>query len=218
MTMPFTLEQFLGMIEGYNEAFWPLQVLMYALGLGAVILAVRQPAGAGKAVSLVLAFLWLWVGAVFYPFHFAKLSALGYVFAAMFVLQGALFLTAVRSGPGLTFAAESSSSRWLGWLLVAYALLGYPTVEYLLGRGYPSVLLVGMAPCPTAILTLGILLWSGKRVPRQLAVIPVLHALSGVLPVYLGLVEDVGLVVAGVVFAVVMLRRSTATQVVRQTA
>ena len=56
-----------------------------------------------------------------------------------------------------------------------------------------------MMPCPTAIFTLGILLWTEKPIPKIVPLIPVIYALTGFVPVKLGVVEDIGLNAAGVI-------------------
>ena len=85
-------------------------------------------------------------------------------------------------------------------------MVGYPAIEYILGRGYPRLLLTGLAPCPTAIFTLGMLLWSAGTLPKSVLVIPCLYALSGIVPISFGIVEDIGLVIAGLVTAFMILR------------
>ncbi|NPV06847.1 MAG: hypothetical protein HPY83_02650 [Anaerolineae bacterium] len=64
-------------------------------------------------------------------------------------------------------------------------------------RGYLRPLPFGLVPCPLTAFTQGLLLWSEKGLPRYILVMPVLYSLSGVIPVSLGIVEDVGLVLVG---------------------
>jgi hypothetical protein len=49
-------------------------------------------------------------------------------------------------------------------------------------------------------------------VPRHLLVIPTFWAVSGALWLYLGMVEDAGLVIAGVVGAIMLAARERAAQ------
>jgi len=41
-------------------------------------------------------------------------------------------------------------------------------------------------------------LWSEKPLPKLVPVIPVIYALTGFVPVKLGVVEDIGLIAAGI--------------------
>lgn len=63
--MDFTVEQFLGMFERYNDAIWPMQIVVYGVGLIIVGLLCSRWRHAGRAVLLILAAMWTWLGAVF---------------------------------------------------------------------------------------------------------------------------------------------------------
>jgi hypothetical protein len=81
--------------------------------------------------------------------------------------------------------------------MIAYALAIYPLVGMLLGHGYPKAPLFGVAPCPTAIFTCGLLLWTGARVPKYLLVVPLLWAaLASPAAIGQGVIEDAMLPVA----------------------
>jgi hypothetical protein len=56
------------------------------------------------------------------------------------------------------------------------------------------------------------LLWTEKPLPKIVPVIPVVYALSGFVPVKLGVVEDVGLVVAGIVTGFLLIYRGLSSQ------
>lgn len=69
----------------------------------------------------------------------------------------------------------------------------------------------GVAPCPTTIFTFGLLLLTRGPVPLRLLVIPLLWALVGAsAALHLGVREDLGLVVTGLVAtALLLLARPT---------
>jgi hypothetical protein len=194
----FTLEAFLALIARYNAAFWPLQIVAYALGIGAVVFATVRTRHSGWIVSGVLAVLWLWVGIVFDGITFPQVLPIAVAFAPLFVIQGLLFVLVGVRGRRLVFRPRADAYGVVGALLVLYGLVAYPAIEYGLGRGYPELLSFGLVPCPTAVFTLGLLLWCEKP-PVVVLVLPVLYALSGVVPASIGIVEDVGLVIAGLV-------------------
>jgi hypothetical protein len=54
---------------------------------------------------------------------------------------------------------------------VVFALVLYPVIGYTFGHIYPSSPTFGL-PCPTTIFTFGIFLWSDKRLPVAILVIP----------------------------------------------
>lgn len=207
MSIPFTLQDFLEMLVGYNTTFWPLQVVAYVLGLCALVLAMRKTSHSGRAISAILAFFWLWTGIVFNWQYFAKLYPLALSFALLFVIEGLILLVSGVLRQVLSFSLKADRYGLAGGLFVLYAMLAYPAIEYLLGRGYPQSLPFGLVPCPTTIFTLGMLLWSDQRLPRYVWVIPFVYSLTGVVPISFGLVEDIGLVAAGLVSAVMILYR-----------
>jgi hypothetical protein len=83
--------------------------------------------------------------------------------------------------------------------MIVYAMIVYPVLGALLGHGYPRSPSFGVAPCPTTIFTFGLLLLTNAKVPKSLVVIPFLWSLLGISASYqLGIREDIGLLVAGV--------------------
>jgi hypothetical protein len=83
-------------------------------------------------------------------------------------------------------------------VFIALALIVYPILGALTGHAYPRAPLFGVAPCPTAIFTFGILLWARNRVGIYLLIIPFLWSLVGfTAALKLGIREDFGLLIAG---------------------
>ncbi|MBE0652183.1 MAG: hypothetical protein IH594_00195 [Bacteroidales bacterium] len=208
MLIPFTLKDFLEMVEIYNTTFWPMPILAYAIAFLALFFCFKKKSYSGKIVSGVLAFFWLWTGIVFNFLYFSKLFPSATVFAILFTIQGILFLLTGVFRQNLSFRVKPDIYGIIGGIFIAYALFGYPSLEYLLGRGYPQLLSFGIVPCPTATFTLGLLLWSDKKLPGFIIIIPVLYAISGIVPIYLGIIEDTGLVIAGVLTAIFIFYRN----------
>ena len=64
--MPFSLEMLMDYFAVYNERIWPMQLLGYAVGLLTLVPLFRPGKAWDRVVTAVLAFLWLWVGLVFW--------------------------------------------------------------------------------------------------------------------------------------------------------
>ncbi len=220
MDLPFTTEQFLAVFERYNLAIWPLQTVAYALGLVAVVLAFRPVWASDRIICAILAFFWLWMGAVYHLAYFSVINGAAIAFGALFIVQGVLWLLVGVVRPRLAFGAVLSASSMLGGLLILYAMVAYPIIGSLLGHGYPRSPSFGVAPCPTTIFTFGLLLWTRVRVPTYLLVIPLLWSAIGFSAAFtLGIYEDIGLPIAGVLGTALLLwhdspdvRRSTPLQ------
>lgn len=205
MLPTFTLDQFLEMLTRYNLTIWPLQLIAYGLGILAVLLALRGTKKSGRTIASMLGLLWFWTGVVFNLFYFSPLYSMAYVFAILFVVESGFLLFAGTIMGTLSFKIKPDAFGVAGALLVLYSLVGYPLIEVLLGRGYPKLLAFGLVPCPTTVFTLGILLWSSKKPKWYVLAIPVLYALTGLVPAWVGIVEDIGLFVSGLVTIIMLI-------------
>jgi hypothetical protein len=198
IVLPFTTEQFLGVFERYNQAIWPMQVVAYLLGLAAVALAIRPARHSDRVVSAILAFFWLWTGAAYHLAFFRQINPLAAAFGVAFILQAILFAVSGMARERLTFRAGTDRITLVGWLFVGYAMVAYPLIGTWLGHGYPRSPGFGVAPCPTAIFTFGLLLWTRSPVPIYRLLIPFAWSLLGAwAAVALGIREDIGLLIAG---------------------
>jgi hypothetical protein len=206
---PFTLREFLDMIASYNNAFWPMPLVAYALGIIAVILTWLKSDYASKAATGILVLFWLWTGIVFNGLWFSELWSRVMLFTVLFVIQAILLAWTGILKPDLSFRARADRYGLVGGLVILYGMAGYPAIESLLGRGYPQALLLGMVPCPTIVFTLGMLLWSDRPTPRLVLVIPVFYAVvGGALVASQGIVEDLGMVVFGLLAVSMILYRN----------
>jgi len=207
---PFTVEQFFHVMRDYNVTVWPMQVVLYAVALVAIVVAVRGTTpGAARAVSIILLLLWLWVGAVYHFMFFRTINPGATMFAALFVVQAALFGWFGVWRTQLTFCPRSDWRGVIGGLLVLYALVLYPLVGYAVGQRYPEMPTFGL-PCPTTIFTIGLLFWAEPPMPKLLLVIPILWAALGAPAAFqFGVREDIGLIVAGLLAIVLLVHRTT---------
>jgi hypothetical protein len=211
--MPFTTDQFIDVFRRYNTAVWPAQWLLLSLGIVAVVLALRSRQPSGRWVSVILAGLWLWMALVYHLAFFASINGLAIAFAAAFALQSGLFLLlAVRAEP-VSYVPRSRLTIDMGALLVLYAIAAYPAIGVLAGHRYPDAPSFGV-PCPTTIFTLGLMVWAASSIPWWAMVIPVAWAVVGMsAALNLGMIEDLGLPVAGIltVGSVLIVRRRRTT-------
>lgn len=205
--MPFTIEQFFDVFASYNQAVFPMQVILVLTAALTVFLAIYQKPVFDQAIAVALALLWLWAGVVYHLFFFSKINSGAYLFAAMFVAQAFLFFYQGVVKKNLNFRLAPNYYGVIGTILVTFALVVYPIIGTLSGRIYPSIPTFG-APCPVVIYTCGLLIWTGVKFPPHLAIIPLVWATIGsTAAVKLGVTEDYGLPAAGAAVALLMLRR-----------
>jgi hypothetical protein len=204
----FSIEGFLPILEKYNLAIWPLQIVAYILVASALFFAFRATRYSSKFVLAILAFFWLFTGIVFSFLYWAPSHIFGYIFGICCVLQGLLFLyDLIRSD--LIIKPRDKICTLIGIIFILYAAVGYQIFGYFLGHIYPRFFSVGLVPCPTTIFTFGIFMIISRRIPKIFLVIPFVISIGGILAVYHGIYEDIGLVIAGVLGTILILRRET---------
>jgi len=201
LTLPFTPEVFFSLFAQYNAAIWPAQFVACALGIAAVLLALRPGAYGGRVIAAILALFWIWIGVVYHLTFFRTINFLAGPFGAVFLVQGALLAwTGVVRGR-LEVRFRPAAAGWCGLGLAVFALLIYPLLNVTMGHGWPAMPVFGVTPCPTTIFTLGLLLMASPRVPWHLAVVPLLWSLIGTSAAWLlDVPEDFSLLLAALVF------------------
>lgn len=205
MRLPFTAEQFLEVFRRYNETVWPAQWLLLATGVLVVTLAVWPSARRARIAATLLGALWIWTGVAYHLAFFRTINPAATLFAALAAAQGVLLWDAGQRGR-LTFDWSSRLRARVGGVLVAYGLLVYPALGWLLGHRYPEMPTFGL-PCPTTIVTWGILAWATPPVPRMLLVIPAAWSVVATsAALQLGMWEDLGLPVAALATVWVVFR------------
>ena len=200
--MPFSAEDFLRLFGQYNEEVWPVQFLLYLLAIlvvGSLFLKKNNP---GKAINIILSLFWIWMGVVYHLLYFSNINPAAYVFGPVFILQGIIFL---RFRNRLKYEFKAAWKAYTGLLFIIFSLLVYPYLSFYNGHVFPETPTFGL-PCPTVIFTFGILLLLKKKPRWYIYLIPFLWSLLGFsAAVQLGIKEDFGLFVAGVVGALFLL-------------
>jgi hypothetical protein len=208
MFASLTLENFLDHASRYNLEMYPSQYILLAIGILALLLVFFRTKNTGKIISAILAFFYAWIGILFYLVYFSEFMPVHFVFAILFILQALIFTWEGSVRNRIIFRFKADLNGLTGAFLLFYAVFGYQALEYIFGRGYPEILSFGMFPCPTVIFSLGMLLWTEKRFPAYILIIPLLHALSGFIPAFIiGVIEDIGLIISGLIVVLLLQRR-----------
>ena len=160
-----------------------------------------------KAVYGLLAIIWLINGLWYHIFTFSSINPVARVFGTLFIIQTLLFMH-----KGIVSAADIEAKACpdvsiTGWCFIAFGMFIYSILGFLIGHRYPAATVFGVAPCPTVIFTLGMLLIQRNRASRYLYIIPLLWVVTGSMAAFkLGMIEDLGLMVSGVITLFLILK------------
>jgi hypothetical protein len=177
----FSPRTYYRLFELYNADIWPGQVAALVLGFAILVLLRSQGAQRGRIIAGILAACWLWVAWGFLYTRYATINWAASWFATIFAVQALLLILVGVIAGKLSFGAGGHRA---GLGLVVFALLIQPLIGPLVGRKWTEVELFGLAPDPTVVATLGVLVvaspgvgWGARWL---LLVVPILWcAISG---------------------------------------
>lgn len=195
--IPYSLEVFFAVLAEYNGAVWPVAAIAWVLGVASVVMAVR---GSGGAVAAVLVFAWAWTGAIYHLVFFTDIDFWSYGFGALFIVQSLLMAWAGLVRGQLCLRFHRCSAGWAGLILAVTGLVVTPVVGLMLDRELAEIAVFGVAPAPTVIVTLGLLLLAQPASPWHLFILPTVWCvIGGAVAIELPIPEDLVLIAAGVV-------------------
>jgi hypothetical protein len=203
MSMPFTREQFLDVFAAYNTSLWFIAIALWVVTAFAIVLLLRGGGGT-LFINVVMLVHWAWSGLAYHAAFFSKINPAALLFSSLFVTEAALLAWYGVVQERLQFSVRRSFRHVVSWGLVGYGML-YPTLVWAEGLTFPRMPTFGV-PCPTTIITIGLLLASKSNVPKVVTLIPILWAFIGGSGAFLlGLRADFVLLGAGIVLAAVQL-------------
>ncbi len=176
----FSPRTYYRLFEIYNAAIWPAQILAVSLGLAIWALLARGKAPRGRVLAAILAGCWLWVAIAFHAHRYATINTAAVYFAWAFGFEAALLIWIGIVRGRLAFERPVDLASRAGLWIFPFALVVEPLIGPLLGRSWRQVEIFGVAPDPTAIATLGILLLATGRRRWSVFVVPAIWcAISG---------------------------------------
>lgn len=166
----FSPETYWRLFELHNLAFWPAHGAIVGVLATAVVLALAGRGQARIAAAAGLAAAW---GLVAQAFLVARFAPINWAIDHVWPLFWAQALLLALLLPGLRFSVRGPARALAAGIAVAAFL--YPLVGMAAGRPLVQSEVAGLAPDPTAVLTLGLLGFAEPGWRRLvLSVVPVL--------------------------------------------
>lgn len=168
----FTEETYRRLFENHNAALWPLHAVAVIAGVAIAILLVRGGSVRSRCAAVLLAVVWLAVAGGWFEWRFSTIHTGARIMAAAFALEAValLWFGAVRDRLAVT--RVSGIRGWLGVALLAWGMAIHASLGAALGRPWTQSEVFALAPDPTAIATIGVLLLA-RRAPWILWIVPV---------------------------------------------
>jgi hypothetical protein len=148
------------LFELYNAEVWPAPLVGIALAFAILWLTWRDQHG--RVVAAILAAAWLFVAWAYHWERYATINTAAPYYAAGFAAEALLLIWFGVVRDGIRPAFRRDPSGYLGLILIAIVAL-YPFLAPLLGRPWLQAEIFGMAPDPTVLATLGVLLLAKGR-------------------------------------------------------
>jgi hypothetical protein len=207
MQLPFTKEQFFDLFAAYNVGLWPALIALWSASVVFSTLLLSSQRPPNRWISALLAAHWAWSALAYQAAFFTRINPAAWLFAALFLVQAALFLWLGVVRGRLSFAPWRNRWAVVAWLLVAYSL-AYPMINAVDHRTVWRIPTFGV-PCPTTIFTAGLLMLATPRSWR-LSTVPVIWSLiGGSAAPLLSVRADYALPMAGMALAIYSVEWST---------
>jgi len=178
MKIPFTTEQFFEIIEKYNHAVFPAQLILILSGILSLILIHQKKDSKNKIIGGFLGILWIWTGIAYHFAFFTEINKAAYVFGGFFVLQGLLFLLETFPRKKLEFEFNGKFIDYLAYVFIIFGIIIYPIILYYLENSLGRTITLGL-PCPSTILTFGFLMLTSSKLSKYLLIIPAFWTIVG---------------------------------------
>lgn len=171
--VPFTEQVYFRLMERMGETFWPLHLLMLALGGGALVLALTARP---RPALVLMTPVWIFVAVAFFLQRYAQLNWAGQYVGYAFMGQAALFLLISVSGWGLNDRQVGLRGTVVVRVLLGISgLVGVPLATLPADGSWYQAQTFGIHPDPTALVSLGMVMLGLRGTARWLAsIVPVL--------------------------------------------
>lgn len=197
-------EVFFNNVSAYNVSIFPMQIITLVVAIILTyLLFVRPSTIVNKLIKIYLSFTFVWFVLMF-PFEGVFKIGYGLVHIVIAIL---FFIDIFTAKIEFKFP-ETIGKRYLMLFLIFSAFALYPLIEYMSGHLYPKMILFGVAPCPTIIFSLALLIGAVPKVGKLIFILLIFSAIFAGLsaPIMLGVWADLLLLISGIYGLIILIK------------
>lgn len=196
--IPFSNEVYFSLFADLNPALWPAHLVAYGFALLIVVLATKNWAIRDRLIPVIMAGGWFWIGLIFFDQALASVLWAAWIFKAAFWAQAGLLAGIACLPKPIPIRLLTDNRSWTAGLFFMVCTIFYPLLAAQWGHAWPNAQLLGIAPLPTVVFTIGVLNIAPSKPGRILVILPACFALISLLLAWnLGIWEDVLLAFLG---------------------
>jgi hypothetical protein len=211
MKFPFTTEQFFAVFEKYNTTIFPVQILIFLLGCFILFLVCTKKNNLDKFIGYLIGCIWLWTGIAYHILFFTAINKGAYIFGAMFIMQGILFIISTLQGK-LLFGFIDTMAKRISCFFILFGLVLYPLIGFILEKSIVHTISFGL-PCPTTIFTFGLLGLQLDVIKKRFLIIPFIWSFIGLFAaISMGVYQDVVMPIAALYTIIVCIKSKKVRQ------
>ena len=188
------------LFELNNRSFCPIAVVSLALGLVIFYRLLRPIPRGHRIIPAILGVIWIWISWTFFWERYASITWASVYLAPLFALQGVVLLWAGAAGK-IKFAPHGGIPDAVAIALFCFSLIGYPLLAACMGRPLLAAEIFGLAPDPTALATLALLVLADNGVRWPLLIVPAMWCLMSGLTLWVMEAVDFFVPPAGAIVA-----------------
>lgn len=182
----FSSESYFKIFEISNKAIWPFHIPLALLAFVALVLLYKRQRFASRSLFIWLGLVWAFVAYSYFGKFFSQISTYAnYVSYAFWAEACLLFIYAFLDNNEASKFLKTTYKKWQlisGGGLILYGLVIHPIVSLLIwNQSISRVEFFSIAPDPTAIATLGIIILLPVKGYLLLTVVPCLWILFSIM-------------------------------------
>lgn len=156
----YSAETWWRLVANANAELWPAHLVAVAVGVAAIVASLAGRGGVRRAAPLAVAafaLAWLFVAWRFFVERFSTINWAAPAIGAVFAVEAVLLAAWALAHRDARLRVRSGGER-AGLVLLVLGVVAYPVLALAEGRSWRSAEAFGIAPDPTALATVGLLL------------------------------------------------------------